>query len=858
MPNPTIASKNQIKDSGIVPSLSLSGVVRRITFHSDETGWSVLKIDPFIEKESYDRNIHLAQAKDGAIAVVVHQSQVYAGATMEFQGHWVTHPKYGLQFKAERSLELKPANIAALEKYIGSGLIKGIGPKIAGDIIKHFDKEALEVFENDIERLLTVPGISKAKLKVIKESWVEHKEIKEIMMFLQSHNISTLYAVKIYKTYDNEAIKIVSENPYRLAQDIPGIGFISADKVALSLGVEELSSKRIRAAILHILARTKNDGHCFLFKEQIYSELASLLGAGYENESDRLDADKEILKVEHSISDLPDLEEQIEANLEALENSNELKVRHLAINSDSETQACYYSRSIFYDEEFVATKLKTLLRRPTIKINLKKAKAWIAKCSTAKGVVLSKEQEEAIIDILQEHFSILTGGPGCGKTTALKTLVELLESMEKEVMLAAPTGRAAQRMTEVIGIEAKTIHRLLEWNAFEHRFTKNEENPLSANFLIIDESSMIDIKLMASLMKAIASDTQVLLVGDADQLASVGAGDVLRDLINSNQVTVSNLTKIFRQAQKSLIIKAAHNINKGEEIELESPFKEPELWQGKEDCMFIDSEEATLEQKKFIHRIKNMDSTNEEAFNSMMPPAKFEHVNLARLAKAKTEAEELKETLKFIHPFSSLNYGLTATEMIKHLYLKTIPKYMGKNTEIQILSPMSKGSLGTVNLNQVIQKAINPERASVKQIKFGDKVFREGDRVIQTRNNYDLGVFNGDIGRIKSINSAQMSCTVLYPLAEGLKELNYETEAINDLELAYAISIHKSQGSEFEFVIIPIANQHFRMLYRNLIYTGLTRAKKMAVFVGSRWALSRATENKDMAKRQTSLKYLLE
>ena len=814
---------------------TLTGIVHRVTYHNADNGWSVLRVTPFNSPESQE-------------TVTVHQTKVFAGATMEFRGAWVVHPRFGRQFQASEAIEKKPATAAALEKYLGSGLIKGVGPKTAKKIVKHFGDKTLDVFEKEIERLTEVPGIAKKKLASIEKAWQEHRAIREVMMFLQSHGISTLFAVRIYKEYGDKAIAMVTEDPYRLALDFYGIGFFSADKVALSIGLAKDSKERIVAAIRHVLAASREQGHCYLMASQIDVEVKKLLEM-----------------------DLGDLLDQY---LTLMKNENHLRVRVLP-DDQGEPQSCYYSKSLYYDEETVATRLKAMAG--PVLIDAKRVAAWITKYCQLNAINLSDEQANAVQGVVQHQFGILTGGPGCGKTTTTLVIVRLLEAMGKEVLLAAPTGRAAQRMTEVIGREAKTIHRLLEWQLGS--FKKNEEQPLQTDFLIVDECSMLDISLSASLLKAVPHGCQVLFIGDADQLPSVGAGNVLKDAIASNVIPCFRLTQVFRQARESLIIKYAHQVNKGETPFIDSPFKKPEIWQQGHDCLFIDSDEPTKEQIRFVTRVKQTfgwqlpqleglstgsspyQFRTEEAITSAYEhdfevPKKFQHVDLAQVKQAETQVDELKAVLQKVHPWSSLHYGLTAVNIVIKLYLEWIPKYHGKGTEIQILSPMTRGTLGTANLNRVIQQAANPEAKGKSQIKVGERIFREGDRVIHRRNNYDLEVFNGDIGRIQAIDNENLTMMVSF-FPDG-REVEYQKENIVELDLAYAITIHKSQGSEFAAVIIPVLTQHFKMLYRNLIYTGLTRARELAVFVGTRKALAMAIRQQDTSQRQTALELLLQ
>jgi len=824
-----------VNRTGVITEV-LKGIVDRVTFHNPDNGWSILRVTAF-------NNPH------GQETVIVHQTKVFAGATMEFEGSWTIHPKHGRQFQATLAKEKKPATTAALEKYLGSGLIKGVGPKTAKKIVTYFDKQTLDIFEEDIERLTEVPGIAQKKLDMIRDAWTEHKAIREVMMFLQSHGISTLFAVRIYKEYGNAAIAMVTDDPYRLANDFYGIGFFSADKVALSIGLAPDSQQRIMAGIQHVLAASRDFGHCYLTASQINTQV------------------KDLLKLA--------LSDKLSALLKYMENEKFLMVRELILTAGVREQ-CYYSKSLYFDELYVAKRISDMGDPP--KIEKIRVDRWISLYCKAKNISLSDEQADAVKGIVSEKFSVLTGGPGCGKTTTTLVIVKLIEAMGATVLLAAPTGRAAQRMTDIIGKESKTIHRLLGWQG--GKFKKDEETPLKTDFLIVDECSMLDINLTASLLKAVPKTAQVLFIGDSDQLPAVGAGNVLKDIIASQKVPCFKLTRIFRQAEESLIIQYAHQINKGEMPWITSPFKTPEAWQGKTDCLFLDADEASKEQINFISKVKrfydltlpeledNLSEPHDESdffeFRVQEPvipyeteitiPKKFEHVDLQKLCKAETRVEELLAVVKKVHPWSSLHYGLSALDVVRQLYQEWIPRYYG-NCEIQILSPMTRGSLGTISLNKVIQDASNPFIEGKRQLKLGERIFRIGDRVIHRRNNYDLGVFNGDIGVITDIDNIDLTCTVsFYP---DNRLVHYKQTDIMELDLAYAITIHKSQGSEFEVVIIPVLTQHFKMLFRNLIYTGITRAKKLAVFVGTRKALALAVRNQDISKRQTALQELL-
>ena len=825
---------NKAFDTGHINEI-LKGVVDRVTYHNPDNGWSILKVLPF-------DNLNKRET------VVVHQTKVFAGATMEFEGAWTVHPKFGRQFKAIQAKENKPATASALEKYIGSGLIKGVGPKTAKKIVRHFKDQTLDVFESDIGRLTEVPGIAQKKLTMISDAWQEHRAIRDVMMFLQSHGISTLFAVRIFKEYGENAISWTTQDPYRLASDFYGIGFFSADKVALSIGLAPDSPQRITAGIRHVLSAARDFGHCYLTAPQIRDQVKELLSL--------------------------DLSDKLDQLLDKMEKERLLMRRDLHVDQ-GELVACYYAKSLFYDEAYVAQRVKD--PGPQRDIDEARVARWVDLYCKSRNMKLSREQAQAVQGIAKEQFSILTGGPGCGKTTATRVMVKLLEAMGLQVVLAAPTGRAAQRMTEVIGREAKTIHRLLGWKG--GKFKKNEKTPLKADFLVVDECSMLDINLTASLLKAVPKNSQVVFIGDYDQLPSVGAGNVLKDIIASGRVVCFRLTQVFRQAKESLIIKYAHQINQGEMPWISSPFKHPEIWQQNVDCLFIDSDEATKEQLAFINRVKrlhkdgdqeNAPEVREQDFfyefrvnetgspyeTEIQVPKKFAHVDLERLANTQGSIEELMAVVKKVHPWSSLHYGLSALDTVKKLYMEWIPKYLGKETEIQILSPMTRGSLGTLTLNREIQETANPFTKGKQQLTVGQRVFRTGDRVIHRKNNYDLGVFNGDIGTIVEINTMDVTCAVRF--FPDNRIVRYKQTDIMELDLAYAITIHKSQGSEFEVVIIPVLTQHFKMLFRNLIYTGITRAKKLAVFVGTRRALGMAVRNRDISRRQTALQTLLE
>ncbi len=829
----------------------LACIVNRVTFHNPENGWSVLRVQPLTRQAEQE-------------TVIVHQTKVFAGATMEFTGQWIMNAKFGRQFRAIKAVEKKPATTASIEKYIGSGLIKGVGPKTAKMIVRYFKENTLNVFDHEIEKLMAVPGIAEKKLAQIKQAWKENTAIRDVMIFLQDHGISTLFAVKIFKLYGDKAIGRVKENPYQLSRDFYGIGFFSADKVALSLGFEEDSQVRLTAAIQHVLAASREGGHCYLTYQQVYEQVVSLLA---------LEVNDRLFPI-----------------LEAMEQEHLLKLRLLP--EDDKQVTCYYSKSLYYDEDYVAKYLNAM--KGELNIDRERVLTWVNNYCQKHTLKLSEEQIQAVAGVVSHPFAVLTGGPGCGKTTTTLVIVKLLEAMKKRVLLAAPTGRATQRMSEVIGREAKTIHRLLEWK--HDGFQKNQDNPLQADFIIVDECSMLDVNLSAALFRATPKKCQVLWIGDADQLPSVGAGSLLKDIISSGMLPCFRLTQIFRQAKTSSIIQFAHKINAGEVPKIPSPFYQPDLWKQGVDCLFLDSDQATKKQLGFIAKVKryfslqverskpltvdggaeqpeeSIEIPNElleddayqfrtqEAIRSayeddLVIPDAFRHVNLDDINRSEKDIDAFRSVLKKIHPWSSLHYKLSALDVVKKLYCEWIPKYYGDNTEIQILTPMTRGTLGATNLNQEIQAVVNPKMSNKVEVIVGGRLFRVGDRVIHRRNNYDLNVYNGDIGRITEIDNQEMSCVVVF--MPGNREVHYQKEAMLELDLAYAITIHKSQGSEFDAVIMPILSQHFKMLYRNLIYTGLTRAKKLCVMTGTRRALAMAVHQRDQQKRQTGLQYLL-
>lgn len=731
------------------------GLVDRVIYHNRDNGYHIILVEIPNNEE---------------ITVVAHHPGLHEGLTYEFQGSWTNHPTYGKQLKAKTVYETAPNTKEGLKAYLSSSFFPGIGPVTAGRIIDYFGDDVIKIFNEDIDKLLLVPRITEKMLNGIKESWEANGEINDVMMFLQQYGISTVYAAKIYKQYGKGCVQQLRENPYRLAKDIRGIGFKYADKIALEMGLAPDSEERIRACILHILESGSLDGHCYLYEEQITINSTELL------KIDIRDKVSNILK--YMIQDYEITLYQVEGE---------------------ETR--YYSNKLYINETACANVVGRLLLedRDAVADEELLLKGY-------RGVELSDEQKSGVMGIVNKGVSILTGGPGTGKSTMTKAVVKAISNLNRTIALAAPTGRASQRMTEVIGRQSSTVHRLLGWDPLNNGFFHNERNPLPFEFIIIDESSMLDINLASAILRAVGEDTQVLFIGDVDQLPPVGPGNFFKDLIESGVVPTFKLTQIFRQGKESNIISYAHAINKGEHPNISSPLTEPHIWKDGTDCMFIDS------------------GVGEHGKPAGEYPV-----------------------------WSSLRYNMDVIGMTKELYINTIKKYHDPD-DIQILIPMKISELGTIRMNEIIQEAVNPAKDYKNEVQLKERVFREGDKVIHTVNNYEIDVFNGDIGWIESIDPVSCSAEIKFGDDRVVK---YKKVDMLELELAYAITIHKSQGSEFKSIIIPIMNQYSRMLYRNLLYTGLTRAKELAVFVGQRRAFNAAIDNVDPRIRQTSLKELI-
>ena len=723
------------------PTESLTGVVERLTYHSEESGYTVARLK---SPSTFD-----------LVTIVGNFAAIQPGQTLRLLGFWREHPQYGHQFQVVRYTETKPATLTGMEKYLGSGLIKGVGPVTAKRIVAHFGLETLDIIDNQIERLIEVPGIAKKRITKIQAAWESQKAIKEVMLFLQNHGVSTTYAVKIFKQYGNEAIATVTDNPYQLATDIYGIGFLTADKIARNVGIAPDSPERYRAGIRHVLSVAAEDGHCFL-------PLPQLLEAAVEQ-----------LSVDNHQPDVV----QLQAIVWEMSQSQELRIEE---SPESAHPPLCYQPAFFHTEQNIATMLQQLVANP-IAVDLERVRNWIERFTTSRGIQLSPQQQQAVEMAASCRVLILTGGPGCGKTFTTHTIVSLWKAMGKSIALAAPTGRAAQRLSEMTGMEAKTLHRLLEFDPKTMSFKRNLENLLTADAIVVDEASMLDLFLAHSLIKATPLKAQLLLVGDTDQLPAVGAGNVLSDLIDAEKIPVVRLIEVFRQAMQSAIIRAAHSINQGNYPSVEPLSNTPQS-----DCLWMSAPEPD-------HGVQAIG----DLITDFLP---------------------------------QLGYNPTA--------------------DVQVLSPMTRGVVGTRHLNRVLQGLINPPDPSKAEIVRGGTTLRVGDRVIQQVNDYEREVFNGDMGVIAEIDTEEFEVTVQY----GTRSVCYDLADLNEIALAWAVTIHKSQGSEYPVVLIPVYMQHYLLLSRNLIYTGLTRAKSLAILIGPKKAIAVAIRQINQQQRYTRLR----
>ncbi len=715
----------------------LSGQIERITYANAENGFTIARVKVYGQRD--------------LVTVVGTLMEPAPGEILKMKGEWVNHPKYGEQFKVVQYKTAVPATVYGIKKYLGSGLIKGIGPKIAERIVEYFGKETLDVIEDETEKLANVDGIGKKRIAMITKAWEEQKEIRDVMLFLQAHGVSSGYATRIFKQYKNRAIAVVKENPYRLATDIFGIGFVTADNIAEKLGFSKDSELRAEAGILYVLHQLADEGHVYYPYEPLITKCKEILDVNRDvivNAIGNITEDKRIV--------IEDLNENIELF--------------------RENNKAVYLAKFHVCETSIATRLKTLVKAPK-SIRMLDSNSAITWMQRQLSITLAENQVDAVRCAIENKIMVITGGPGTGKTTIINAVLKIFSRQKVKIMLAAPTGRAAKRMSETTGHEAKTIHRLLEFSMQKGGFQKNEENPLDCDLLVVDEASMIDTILMHHLLKAIPARATLILVGDVNQLPSVGAGNVLNDIIASGSVPVKELSEIFRQAKESRIIVCAHMINQG-----------------------------------IIPSFKTSRPNNDFYFIQQEDPERV-------------------------------------LEIILEITKERIPRRFGFDPveDIQVLTPMHKGVVGAGNLNKKLQQALNPGNHGVIR---GDRNFRVNDKVMQIKNNYDKDVFNGDIGRISRINQEDQEVIISF---DG-RDVAYEFTDLDEIVLAYAVSVHKSQGSEYPVVVIPILPQHYILLQRNLIYTAVTRGRNLVVMVGTRKALAMGVKNDKTQKRFTYLR----
>ncbi len=719
----------------------IAGLVERVTFHSDESGFCVLRIK--------------ARGHRDLVTVVGTLPEVRPGEWLEAQGQWIVNKEYGQQFQAQILRTMPPTTVEGIEKYLASGMIKGIGPVLAGRIVKAYKERTFEIIDARPHSLTYINGIGAGRKQKIAQAWQQQKAIREIMVFLHGHKVSTSRAFRIFKTYGDQAIEKVREDPYRLARDIPGIGFKTADAIAESLGIGKQSELRARAGVEYVLLQLTEEGHCGYGREELVVMAVTLL-------------------------EIPD--EIIQTAVEYLLQENRIVSRTL--DSDAGGHPAVFLAGLDLAEKNLAESLivRQTGKHPCPQIDIEKAIAWV---EDRTGLQLAAQQRHAVQLACTSKVLVITGGPGVGKTTIINAIVKIMRAKELKVLMAAPTGRAAKRMAETTGCEAKTIHRLLVFDPKTFQFKHNAAHPLHGDVFIIDETSMLDISLAWQLVRAFPDYSTIILVGDMDQLPSVGPGSVLRDIIDSGRVPVCRLTEVFRQAACSAIVTNAHRVNQGQmpifpREKVESP--------DRTDFYFVPVED----------------------------PEK-------------------------------------AVDMVRRMVCEHLPQKFGfdRVDDIQVLSPMQRGVLGCRNLNTVLQEALNPSGPAIERYGW---TFRAGDKVMQMVNDYDKDVFNGDIGRVAKIDEVEQEMTVRF----DDRPVKYDFNELDELHLSYATTVHKSQGSEYPVVVLPIHTQHYMMLQRNLLYTAITRSRKLVVLVGTLKALAIAVKNMDARRRVTLLKQRLQ
>jgi len=720
--------------------VELQGQIERITYSNEENGFTIARLK--------------VRGRRDLVTVVGNLAAPMPGGVLRMTGEWIQHPKYGEQFKIVAYHITVPATTHGIKKYLGSGLIKGVGPVIAERIVDTFGEKSLDIIEENIEDLARVEGIGKKRIAMIRKAWEDQKEIRQVMLFLQSHGVSAAYAAKIFKFYGDRSIPVVRENPFRLAMDIFGIGFVTADKIAENLGFTKDSPVRADAGIIYVLNRLADEGHVYFPYEPLIEKCREVLSVSREILRDalaRIEADKQI-----RIEDLNEGTPACETNNKAV---------YL-----SKFHAC---------ETGIANRLKILLAVPKSlrAIDPDKALSWV---QNRLSIRLAEAQERAVRCAVDSKVMVITGGPGTGKTTIVNAILKIFAAATARILTAAPTGRAAKRMAETTGYPAKTLHRLLKFSPARGEFEMNFENPLDCDVLIVDEASMIDTVLMHHLLKAVPAVATLILVGDVNQLPSVGPGNVLGDIIASGAVPVIVLQEIFRQARESDIVVGAHQINRGEM----------------------------------------------PRFNPAGPGTDFYFI--------RKEAPE------------------AVLDIILKLVTERIPRRFGFDPvdDIQVLTPMHRGLVGAGNLNAALQEALNPGEAGILR---GQRIYKARDKVMQIRNNYDKEVFNGDIGRIVRIIPEDQTLVIAF---DG-REVIYDYADLDEVALAYAISVHKSQGSEYPAVVMPVLVQHYMLLQRNLIYTGVTRGRNLVILVGTKKALAMGIRNDKTRRRHTRLRHRL-
>jgi len=728
---------------------TLEGTIDRIVFSGGDGAFTVARLK--------------LQGGGDVVTVVGSLLGVPAGAALRVQGRYETTARFGEQFRVARYTEVAPATLDGIRRYLGSGLIKGIGPEFAGRIVERFGIETLEILDSDPGRISEVSGIGPARAKSIRAAWSAQREVRKVMVFLQGYGVSPAFAARIYKRYGAAAIARVRENPYRLAFDVWGIGFLSADKLASALGIEKESDVRVEAGVRHVIQESATNGDVFVPRGRLVRQAAALL------------------EVAEKLAD---------AAVDRLARAGDVAL-DAGVNAGAlDAGDAVYDADLYRAERAVAEGLRKLLdgRAASVEIDVPRALAWYEQRA---GIALARQQAEAVVLALSGKVAVVTGGPGVGKTTIVRGIVSILSRKGLRIALAAPTGRAAKRLSDQAGVPASTLHRLLEWRPAEGAFARNATRPLECDLLVVDEASMLDVRLAADLLAALAPATRLVLVGDVDQLPSVGPGRVLRDVIESRAVPTVRLTEIFRQAAESLIVTNAHRIHEGELPELGAP-PPPGIGDDKRDFFFIEEDDP-----------------------------------------------------------------IKAATLVRDLVTTRLPRRYGLQPhDVQVLAPMHRGELGAGNLNLLLQEALT---AGAPGIQRGARQYRVGDKVMQVRNDYDKEVWNGDIGVIVRAESADGAgaLTVRFEERDGDRDVDYDSDELDELALAYAATVHKSQGSEYVAVVVPVHTQHFVMLQRNLLYTAVTRGKRLVVLVGSRKALGIAVRNADVSLRCSGLAHRL-